>query len=377
LAWTGDGREIFLTQSASVMGDIAGTGSRILRLDTKTGARHTVLWSDGLAAINSSVGEISRTDVLGPGQLVFSQRLRRQNLREIDLEGAAETRLLSEGSAIDRQPTYSPDGRLILFSSNRSGNLDLWTMNRESGALRQLTDDPAPDWDPAFTPDGKHILWSSDRTGHLEIWIADADGSDARQLTQDGQDAENPTQTPDGQWVVYWSGHLEKHGIWRIHPDGSGAERLGDDDAVGTDVSPDGRYVLFVDQDRTALRNVVRFLDVSTGAKVPFSIEVHYRLASPAIIWARARWARDGHAIYFAGEDERGLSGIFVQEFAPGRDTSATRRPVAGFSPEFVTESFTVSPDGSRLTLSTGQEFSSIMVAEGVPGAVPPRRQPR
>jgi hypothetical protein len=106
---------------------------------------------------------------------------------------------------------------------------------------------------------------------------------------------------------------------------------------------------------------------------VPFTIEVPYRLASPAIIWARARWARDGRSLYFIGENADGLSGVFVQEFAPGRDTTASRRPVAGFSPEYVTESLGLSPDGSRLTLSTGQETSAIVVADGVPGAVPPR----
>jgi eukaryotic-like serine/threonine-protein kinase len=377
IAWSGDGSEFFVTQAASVMGDIAGSGSRILRVDARSGERRTVLWSDGLAALNSSVGEVSRCDVLGPGQLVFSQRLRRQNLRETALDGSGEVRLLAEGSSIDRQPTYSPDGRLILFSSNRGGNLDLWTIDRENGALRQLTDDQAQDWDPAFTPDGKQILWSSDRAGHLEIWIANADGSGARQLTQDGSDAENPTQTPDGRWVVYWSGDPAKHGIWKIHPDGSGAERLTDADAVGTDVSPDGRYVLFDDQDRARLYNTVRFVELASGKEVPFTIDVSYRLASPAIIWARARWSRDGRSIYFVGEDERGLSGVFVQEFAPGRDTSATRRPVAGFSPEYVTESLGLSPDGARLTLSTGQESSAIVVADDVPGAALPQRRPR
>ena len=81
--------------------------------------------------------------------------------------------------------------------------------------MRRITDDGAEDWDPAFTPDGKKIVWSSGRSGNLEIWIANADGSGAKQISQDGVDAENPTATPDGQWIVYSSfnpqeaGHLE------------------------------------------------------------------------------------------------------------------------------------------------------------------------
>jgi Tol biopolymer transport system component len=98
-------------------------------------------------------------------------------------------RPLTDGTSADRQPAYSPDGRSIIFASNRTGNLDIWTVDLQLGGLRQITDDPARDWDPAFTPDGRHVLFSSDRTGALEVWIADADGGNARQVTRDGVDA--------------------------------------------------------------------------------------------------------------------------------------------------------------------------------------------
>jgi Tol biopolymer transport system component len=380
LAWSGNGRDLFYIQSASVMGDISGSGSRVLRLDRRTGRTRPVLWADGLAAINASTGEVSRCDVLSPGVLVFAQRMRQQNLRETVLRtaaGAPPARLITEGSSIDRQPTYSPDGKQILFSSNRNGNLDLWVMDVANGALRQITDDRAQDWDPAFTPDGQHILWDSDRSGHLEVWIANADGSGARQVTQDGVDAENPNATPDGKWIVYWSGSLHKRGVWKIHPDGSGAVRLLDADAVATDVSPDGRYVLYVEQNRNNLRNTIHFLEVDSGKTVPFTIAVPYTLSSSGIIWGRARWSPDGRSIYYIGEDRARLSGVFVQDFAPGRDTTPTRRPVGGFSPEYVTESLGISPIGSRLVISTGEEFVTIMLAENVPGALPQERRLR
>ena len=370
IAWSGDGSSLFYIQSASVMGDISGSGSQVLRLDVGSGRSRPVIWSDGLAAINASTGEVSRSDVLSAGRLVFAERLRRQNLRENAIGPAGvPPRLVTDGNSIDRQPTYSPDGKRILFSSNRSGNLDLWTIDTTTGALRQVTDDRAQDWDPAFTADGRHILWDSDRTGNLEVWIANDDGSGARQLSQDGVDAENPTETPDGKWVVYWSGSPSKRGVWKIHPDGTGAARLVVTDAVGTDLSPDGKIVLYVMQDRVNLRNTVRFVDVETGAPLPFTIAVRYSLSSPEIIWGRGRWAPDGRAVYYIGEDAKGLSGVYRQEFAPGRDTSATRLPIGGFSSEFVTESLGISPDGNRLTISTGEQFASIMVAENVPGA--------
>jgi Tol biopolymer transport system component len=378
LAWSGNGRHLFYIQAASIMGDIAGSESRLFDLDLSSHRPRSVLWEDGLAAINASAGEVSRCDVLSRGRLVFAKRLRRQNLREIPIDRSALSsapRLLTEGSSIDRQPTYSPDGKRILFSSNRSGNLDLWTMDLSTGALRQVTDDSAQDWDPAFTPDGNQILWDSDRTGHLEVWIANLDGSAARQVTQDGVDAENPTETPDGRWIVYWSGNAEKRGVWKIHPDGSGAVRLLEADAVGTDVSPDGRAVLFVEQDRRRLRNTIHFLDTESGRPLPYTISVPFTVGAPGIIYARARWSRDGKIVYYVGQDDAGLTGVFAQELAPGRGAASKRRPLAGFSPEYVTESLGFSPDGTRLTISTGEEFASIMVADGVPGAEAPVRK--
>jgi Tol biopolymer transport system component len=378
LAWSGNGRHLFYIQTDSIMGDIAGSESRVFDLDRSSNRVRSVLWEDGLAAINASAGEVSRCDVLSRGRLVFAKRLRRQNLREVPLGGRARAtgpRLLTEGSSIDRQPTYSPDGKRVLFSSNRSGNLDLWMMDLGTGALRQVTDDRAQDWDPSFTPDGKHILWDSDRTGHLEVWIANLDGSAARQVTQDGVDAENPTETPDGQWILYWSGNAQTRGVWKIHPDGSGAARLLETDAVGTDVSPDGRYVLFVEQDRMRLRNTVRFVDTASGRPVAFAISTPFTVGAPGIIYGRARWARDGKSVYYVAQDAAGLTGVFVQDFVPGTDTSASRRPVAGFSAEYVTESLGLSPDGTQLTISTGEEFASIMVADNVPGAEAPVRK--
>jgi hypothetical protein len=65
---------------------------------------------------------------------------------------------------------------------------------------------------------------------------------------------------------------------------------------------------------------------------------------------------------------------VFVQDFAPDRDTSATRRALAGFDTEWAPETFALSPDGKKICLAEWEQVSSLMTAEGVPGVKPPVR---
>ena len=69
-----------------------------------------------------------------------------------------EGRWFTNGLAIDRQPVYSPDGKSVMFSSNRGGTLDLWEVSVETSEMHRVTDDPGGDWDPEYAPDGKHSM---------------------------------------------------------------------------------------------------------------------------------------------------------------------------------------------------------------------------
>ena len=259
----------------------------------------------------------------------------------------------------------------MVFSSNRSGNLNVWAVSPRTGNLRSITDDEKQDWDPGLSTDGKHLLWSSNRSGSFEIWMANLDGTEAHQLSQDGEDAENPTQTADGKWVVYMSGNPKHPGIWKVHPDGSGGACI----VAGTnlllpDVSPDGQYVAYLHL-ANALETTIRVARVEDGAPVPFTIPI-YNSLNLSVTQGRMRWMPDGKHLVFTASDGKGRFGVAIQDFVPGRDTRATRRPLAGFDPEWLTESLGVSPDGKRLVLSESERMFSLTVAEGVPGLGPP-----
>jgi Tol biopolymer transport system component/tRNA A-37 threonylcarbamoyl transferase component Bud32 len=362
-AWDHQGAGLVYAASPNDIGDLTGAPATV-RLLRPGAAPRTVFWASGLFPQGGFPPYSAVLSILGPNRVVFDAFEQSQELREVDVVGGA-TRQLTRTLATDRQPAYSPDGRFVVFSSNRTGNLDLWLLDRGSRALRQLTDDASQDWDPGFSADGRRVLFSSSRGGHLEIWSIDVDGSNARQLSHDGVDAENPTTPRDGRWVVYSSGNPDHLGLFRMRPDGSEATQITTGNHTTPEVSPDARWAQFVST--MGLSAQVRFVEIETGRLAPAAIDLGSTMRATSISLGRGRWTRNGAAVAYAGVDDRGRTGIFEQEFDPDHDTAATRRPLAGFFDDLQTESFGVAPDGSTVTLAVIRETRSLMLAEGLP----------
>jgi Tol biopolymer transport system component len=97
-------------------------------------------------------------------------------------------------------PTWSPDGQRIAFTSERSGNLDIWVQQVAGGPPLQLTNDPAPDWTPDWSPDGSRIVFRSERDGG-GLFVMSALGGPARRLTTFGY---RPLWSPDGSRILFY-----------------------------------------------------------------------------------------------------------------------------------------------------------------------------
>jgi Tol biopolymer transport system component len=300
-------------------------------------------------------------DRAGPGRLALDARRVRQNLREHPPRAGVSSwpRWLTRGDVEDRQPSYTPDGERIVFTSNRGGNPDLWEVSVATGRLRRLTEHPADDVAPEVLGSGR-IVWASRRTGSFEAWIAEPDGSVARQLSHEGGDVAHPAATRSGRWILYAARQPEQAGLWIVRPDGSETTPLIPGRVGPIAVSPDGDYVVFVEMrsSQNVLR-VFRFGDTRLlTAEVP--------LTSPAI--ARPCFLPDGRVIAFVDVDDSGRSGVFVQDFDALRGFSGSRRPLAGFDPDLEVDSFAFSPDGERLTIAYAETQLGLMLAEGLPG---------
>ncbi len=97
--------------------------------------------------------------------------------------------------------SWTPDGKIV-YDSAASGHLDLWVIEANGTGQKQLTADAGNNSWPSVSPDGRYVVFVSDRTGTNHVWRIDIDGSNATQLTNAIGES-NPQCSPTGQWVVF------------------------------------------------------------------------------------------------------------------------------------------------------------------------------
>ena len=139
----------------------------------------------------------------------------------------------------------SPDGKTIIFDLMG----DLYTMPIEGGKAEALTQGMGYDVHPRYSPDGKSIVYISDRSGSENVWIMDLESKEKTQLTKD-DDSYFPSAewSTDGNYIFASKGR-RNHKLYMFHKDGgSGIELIGKPDAlkvIDVAVTPDGKHVYF------------------------------------------------------------------------------------------------------------------------------------
>jgi Tol biopolymer transport system component len=178
---------------------------------------------------------------------------------------------LTDVPGYDAEATVSPDGQKIVFTSDRSGDLEIYSMNLDGSGLRKLTEEPGYDGGPFYSADGTKIVYRAYhpesrkelneyrkllkegliRPSALEVYVMNANGSGKRQVTDLGGANFAPFFHPDGERIIFSSNHEDPSSrefeLYIVNVDGTGLERVTySEDFDGFPMfSPDGTKLVF------------------------------------------------------------------------------------------------------------------------------------
>jgi TolB protein len=162
----------------------------------------------------------------------------------------SNVRQLTHEKGYDAEATISTDGKKIVFTSVRNGDLDIYTMDADGSNVRQVTNEPGYDGGAFFSPDGTQIVYRAGRLGSdqevaefkrllgqglvrpskLDIYVMNADGSNKRRLTNNGKANFAPFFHPNGKQIIFSSNMNDPRGrnfdLYLINADGTGLEQV-------------------------------------------------------------------------------------------------------------------------------------------------------
>lgn len=241
----------------------------------------------------------------------------------------SNARALAPHPSLDMNPTFTPDGRWIVFTSYREGSADLWRIRRDGSGLERLTDHPAYEDQAAISPDGRRVAFTSTRSGRAKVWVLDLVSRKTRQITTGDPGDFRPAWSPDGRWIAFSSDRdskrplrnfatLHSAEIYVMRADGSEVRRLtrGEAFAGSPAWSPDGRTLYAYEatlEDVYKITSVQRLegatqliaIDVATGAKRVLTEGRAERFAPKVLADGRVAytgWGKNGGVEFLGGQ---------------------------------------------------------------------------
>lgn len=187
-----------------------------------------------------------------------------------DLKGNIIDQLTDE-PGYDAEATLSPDGSLIVFTSDRSGDLELYTMKTDGSEVKQVTTGLGYDGGAFFSPDGTKLIFRASRPQteedikvykdllaeglvqptNMELYVCNIDGSDLQKITDLGGANWAPYFHPSSEKVIFATNHHTESGrrfnLFMINLDGTGLEQITFDETFDSFpmFSPDGKQLVF------------------------------------------------------------------------------------------------------------------------------------
>ncbi len=259
-------------------------------------------------------------------------------------------------------PTWSPDGRLIVYQGS---DYDIWVMLSDGSGKTRLTDDIYRDEQPVFSPDGSMLAYVSERNGLQELWVMESNGDGKRQLTASEGWKHSPTWSPDGTRIAYIVSP-ERNGkgeIWVTNLASGEARRLTKDGSIRSAAwNPKDGGLAYL-----SLRSGgydIHVMDPSTGRDELLFEDTYWK--------GQLAWSADGERIAFSSYRD-GNYDIWVLKVGKlERVTSKNSWQVSpAWSPDGMMIAYASDENGVYEIWVNGIDASPLPVIEERPAVVP------
>ncbi len=217
----------------------------------------------------------------------------------IDSNGRRATRLTTLPGN-QRSPSFSPDGKTIAFLETTNGTVEIETVDSSTLKVARVTWDGMPKGVFDWSPDGKAIVYDLLRNGTWTIWLSSLNGTQPRMLSPSTESSRYPSFTPDGGSILYSSFYGGSYKIWRMNLTAMSAVQL--TQGAGNDIrptaSPDGRYLAFF-SDRTGKLHLWTMTSNGTGLAEADTHAMPLTSIPEASSESMPTWIPDGTAVLY------------------------------------------------------------------------------
>jgi Tol biopolymer transport system component/DNA-binding winged helix-turn-helix (wHTH) protein len=332
LAWSADSKRIVYSENGDLF-EVSKDGGKPRRL---------IFAHDASQPAISTHGE----------RLAYSQGKANVNLWRVDLRrpAGASTSLMFPTSGQERAPHISPDGKRIVFESERSGSHEVWVSNLDGSDALQLSNFHSLSGTPRWSPDGQQIVFDSHVSGEGGLYLVDPHTAVPKRVATNGLNASIPSWSNDGKWIYFRSdtkgGEAE---LYRVPPQGGKPQLVTQTDGFTIQQSKTGSLLYFA-----AGRYVsIHTFNTATGEERSLKGMPSFRGPSD--------WVVGSKGIFFVDRSSAQPSIDFF-EFASER---VTKRIPLRRQPEFW-GGLALAPDESWLAYAQiDQSASDLMLAEG------------